>query len=78
MYEVIPFANKGEATVYEHLKRAIAFSENHLGKHGLPAGLYADWNDCLRLGKDGESTFCSTAVLLCNDDPQRICRLQRG
>ena len=30
---------------------------NHLGKHGLPAGLYADWNDCLRLGKDGESTF---------------------
>ena len=55
--EVIPFANKGEATVYEHLKRAIAFSENHLGKHGMPAGLYADWNDCLRLGKDGESTF---------------------
>ena len=29
----------------------------HLGKHGMPAGLYADWNDCLRLGKDGESTF---------------------
>ena len=23
----------------------------------MPAGLYADWNDCLRLGKDGESTF---------------------
>ena len=57
MDEVIPFANKGEATVYEHLKRAIAFSENHLGKHGMPAGLYADWNDCLRLGKDGESAF---------------------
>ena len=57
MDEVIPFANKDEATVYEHLKRAIAFSENHLGKHGMLAGLYADWNDCLRLGKDGESTF---------------------
>lgn len=55
--EVIPFANKGEATVYEHLKRAISFSMNHLGSHGMPAGLYADWNDCLRLGKDGESTF---------------------
>lgn len=55
--EVIPFANKGEGTVYEHLKRAIAFSMNRLGPHGLPAGLYADWNDCLRLGKDGESTF---------------------
>lgn len=24
---------------------------------GLPAGLYADWNDCLRLGANGESTF---------------------
>lgn len=55
--EVIPFANKDEGTVYEHLKRAIDFSMNHLGKHGMPAGLYADWNDCLRLGKDGESTF---------------------
>lgn len=55
--EVIPFANKGEGTVYEHLKRAVDFSMNHLGPHGMPAGLYADWNDCLRLGKDGESSF---------------------
>ena len=55
--EVIPFANKDEGTVYEHLKRAIDISMNHLGKHGMPAGLYADWNDCLRLGADGESTF---------------------
>lgn len=29
--EVIPFANKDEGTVYEHLKRAIDFSMNHLG-----------------------------------------------
>ena len=55
--EVIPFANRDEGTVYEHLKRAIDFSMNHLGRHGMPAGLYADWNDCLRLGADGESTF---------------------
>ena len=55
--DVIPFANKDEGTVYEHLKRAIDFSMNHLGRHGMPAGLYADWNDCLRLGADGESTF---------------------
>lgn len=55
--EVIPFANKDEGTVYEHLKRAVDFSMNHLGPHGLPAGLYADWNDCLRLGKEGESSF---------------------
>ncbi|MCI7130170.1 MAG: N,N'-diacetylchitobiose phosphorylase [Lachnospiraceae bacterium] len=55
--EVIPFANKDEGTVYEHLKRAVRFSLDHLGPHGLPAGLYADWNDCLRLGANGESSF---------------------
>ena len=55
--EVIPFANRGSDTVYGHLKRAINFSMERLGPHGLPAGLYADWNDCLRLGKNGESTF---------------------
>jgi len=55
--EVIPYANGGENTVYEHLKLAIDFSMNHLGLHNMPAGLHADWNDCLRLGKKGESTF---------------------
>ena len=55
--EVIPFATHGEGTVLEHLKRAIDFSMNHLGAHGMPAGLHADWNDCLRLGAQGESSF---------------------
>ena len=55
--EVIPFADRDEGTVYEHLKRAVDFSLNHLGPHGMPAGLYADWNDCLRLGANGESSF---------------------
>lgn len=55
--EVIPFADKDEGSVYEHLKRAINFSLDRLGPHGTPAGLHADWNDCLRLGKNGESSF---------------------
>ena len=56
--EEISYANDGEkGTVYDHLKRAVMFSMNHLGNHGMPAGLHADWNDCLRLGKKGESTF---------------------
>ncbi len=55
--EVIPFADQDEGTVYEHLKRAIDFTMHHLGPHGMPAGLHADWNDCLRLGAQGESTF---------------------
>lgn len=55
--EVIVYANGGEATVYDHLKNAIRFSMERLGDHNMPAGLHADWNDCLRLGAKGESTF---------------------
>jgi len=55
--QVIPYANKQEDDVYHHLKKAIEFSLNHLGKHKMPVGLHADWNDCLRLGEKGESTF---------------------
>lgn len=55
--EVIVYANGGEDSVYDHLKRAIKFSMERLGAHAMPAGLHADWNDCLRLGAKGESTF---------------------
>lgn len=55
--ELIPYADKGEATVYNHLKQAIQFNLDREGSHGFPAGLFADWNDCLRLGTKGESMF---------------------
>ncbi|MCL2801994.1 MAG: N,N'-diacetylchitobiose phosphorylase [Treponema sp.] len=55
--EVIPYADEGSDTLFNHLIRAIEFSLNHLGIHGLPAGLHADWNDCLRLGANGVSVF---------------------
>jgi len=55
--EVIPYADKGEASVYAHLKQAIQFNLDRQGSHGFPAGLFADWNDCLRLGAKGESMF---------------------
>lgn len=55
--EVILYANGGEGSVYDHLKRAINFSMERMGPHSMPAGLHADWNDCLRLGKKGESSF---------------------
>ncbi len=55
--ELIPYADKGEATVYNHLKQAIEFNLDRQGSHGFPAGLFADWNDCLRLGTKGESMF---------------------
>ena len=59
--EVITFAetNGGTGTVLEHLKRAIDFSYNNMTESGLPAGLEADWNDCLRTGGSGVSSFVS-------------------
>ncbi len=32
--EVVPFADEGEATVYEHLKRALDFSAEQVGEDG--------------------------------------------
>jgi N,N'-diacetylchitobiose phosphorylase len=55
--KVLPYADQGEDTVFGHLKKAIQFNLNHSGKHGFPCGLSADWNDCLVLGFDGETTF---------------------
>ena len=74
--EVVPFADKGEASVCEHLRRAISFSRTHSGSHGLPAGLYADWNDCLRLGERGESVFIAFQLYLAMDIMKRIAGLR--
>jgi N,N'-diacetylchitobiose phosphorylase len=56
--QVIPFADGGEGTVYEHLKRSLDFSDEQIGKNGICLGLRADWNDCLNLG-GGESAMVS-------------------
>jgi len=58
MEEMIPFADEGEATVYEHLKRSLDFSAEQVGQSGICKGLRADWNDCLNLG-GGESAMVS-------------------
>jgi N,N'-diacetylchitobiose phosphorylase len=53
---VIPFADKGEGTVYEHMKRSLDFTAEQVGQTGICKGLRADWNDCLNLG-GGESAM---------------------
>ena len=56
-HKLLPFADKGEDTVFGHMKRALQFNLSRTGAHGLPTGLKADWNDTLRFGKKGESIF---------------------
>ena len=56
--KTVPFADGGEASVYEHMKRILDFSAHQVGATGICKGLRADWNDCLNLG-GGESAMVS-------------------
>ena len=62
--EIVPYADHGRATVFGHLRRALEFSLERTGRNGLPCGLLADWNDCLKLGYKGESVFVTFQVRL--------------
>ncbi len=59
---VLPYADAGDASVFDHLLQALRFSLAHRGPNGMVQGLAADWNDCLQLGTTGESAF-STFLL---------------
>ncbi len=56
--ETVTYADGGEETVYEHMKRILDFSAEQVGATGICKGLRADWNDCLNLG-GGESAMVS-------------------
>ena len=57
-HQVVTYADGGEGTVYEHMKRILDFSARQVGINGICKGLRADWNDCLNLG-GGESAMVS-------------------
>ena len=60
--KTLPYADHGEATVFGHLRQALEFNLTRTGRNGLPCGLAADWNDCIRLGYNGESVFVAFQV----------------
>jgi cellobiose phosphorylase len=49
--EPVPYDNAAgsETPLYEHLQRALQYTLDRLGPHGLPLIGRADWNDCLNL-----------------------------
>lgn len=62
--ESIPFYDKDkagqpieQASVLDHLQRAVDFTRQDLGKHGLPLLGFADWNDTVNLQSGAESLF---------------------
>ncbi len=55
--ELVPYANEpgSEAPLLDHLDRALGYTLDRLGPHGLPLIGRADWNDCLNLNAFSES-----------------------
>lgn len=45
------------ASVLDHIRRALTFTRNDTGKHGLPLLGFADWNDTINLATGAESLF---------------------
>jgi cellobiose phosphorylase len=54
--ERVPYDNRPgtETPLYEHLQRALRYTLDRLGPHGLPLIGRADWNDCLNLNAFSE------------------------
>ena len=62
--EAITFYQQGvqrhereSGSVFEHLKRALAYTKVQVGANGLPLLGYADWNDTVNLPGRAESVF---------------------
>ncbi|MCR4406743.1 MAG: glycosyl transferase [Anaerolineae bacterium] len=62
--EVLPYYEKdregqplASGTVLDHLRRAIEFTWQDVGAHGLPLLGFADWNDTVNLRRGAESLF---------------------
>ena len=53
---LVPYENKPgtETRLLEHLQRALQYTLDNLGPHGLPLIGRADWNDCLNLNTFSE------------------------
>ncbi len=58
LMEEYGYADGGQGSVYEHIKKIVLFSLTEVGQNGICKGFRADWNDCLNLG-GGESALVS-------------------
>ncbi len=75
--EKFGYADGGEGTVYEHMKKIVEFSLREVGSHGVCKGLRADWNDCLNLG-GGESALVSFLLYRALDCMKEIAAFLSG
>jgi cellobiose phosphorylase len=64
--ERVRYQDHGEEPVWEHMLRAVDFTLNHLGPHGLPRSGFSDWNDTLNVDHgSGKAESVWTAMQFC-------------
>ena len=56
----------GEDTIWEHMLRAVEFTLEHRGPHGLPRSGFSDWDDTLNVDHgSGKAESVWTAMQFC-------------
>jgi cellobiose phosphorylase len=63
-------------TVWDHLCRAIEFTHNNTGQHGLPLLGFADWNDTVNLPTGAESMMVANMYGKALLDMLDLCQLR--
>lgn len=64
--EIVTFHDQGQATVYEHMVRALDFAISECTERGLPRIRKGDWNDTLdHIGPQGKGETIWGAFFLC-------------
>ena len=70
--ERVPYYDGGGASVYEHLKKSVKYTCEHLGEHGFPLMLRSDWNDMLyKVCREGKGESIRTF----DADSEQFCRM---
>ena len=64
--QLVPYVDHAEETVWEHMLRAVDFTLEHRGPHGLPRSGFSDWNDTLNVDHgSGKSESVWTGMQFC-------------
>ncbi len=63
---IVPYFDKGEATVFEHMLQGLRHSSDDTGEHGLIKCHFGDWNDSLTgvgIEDKGESVWTTIGLI---------------
>jgi N,N'-diacetylchitobiose phosphorylase len=62
----VPYQDQVEETIWEHMLRAVEFTLQHRGPHGLPRAGFSDWNDTLNVDHgSGQAESVWTGMQFC-------------